>query len=263
MSPRPPGLTVAFAAALVMCGMSLGLAQRPTPPPPPPPAAPATPGPTPKPQAYVRFWNMLIGPNAPSLQLLQSENQPMTTALPGNYFAGYLAVDPAVYTFIVCRSNDPTAVLKRMPITLRADVYITLLAAAGKDGRPDVQLIDDTVNPKADDGLSTVVVRHFFPGANVTVSTGSQAAAVPLAFGETTTFSGLPLQPTTMLTMQATGLGPGTKTWKVEVDFTVGRHATMLVIPDPYGRFRPQLVLDGSVLKPMLPPPNKPHAPGA
>ncbi len=145
------------------------------------------------------------------------------------------------------------------------DVYITLLAALGKDGRPDVLLVDDTIDPKTDDGLSRVVVRHFFPGASITINTGTQPVGAPLTFGDTATFSGLPLHPTTTLTLLATGLGPTTKVWKVEVDFSVGRRATMLVIPDPYGRFRPQLVLDGSVLKPMSPPPSpgKPHAPGA
>ncbi len=209
---------------------------------------------TPKPQAYVRFWNMLIGPNAPDLQLLLSEDRPLTVGPSANASAGYLAVDPGTYTFTVRRPNDPNGVIKRLPVALRADVYITLLAAAGKDGKPDVQIINDTTDPKADDSAGKLVVRQFFPSASVTVGVNAPPAGNPLAFGESTTLEGLPLRGT-IVNMRASGLGPAPKNWNVEADFaTGGHHATMLILPDPYGRFRPRLMFDGSARKPQPAP---------
>ena len=208
------------------------------------------PGSTPKPQAYVRFWNMLIGPPSPALQLATADDKPLTSSPPGNAFARYLNVDPGSYTFIVRPVDNPNAVIKRLPVILRADVYITLLATVGKDGRADVQLIDDTVNPKTDDGLGTLVVRQFFPGASVTLGLGAAPTGTPLTFGESTTLTGLPLR-AVVVNMRATGLGPTPKSWNFDADFVAGnRHATILVVPDPYKRFRPQLVYDGASQKP-------------
>ena len=57
---------------------------------------------------------------------------------------------------------------------------VTLLAAANKDNKPDVQLIDDTVNPKTDDGLGKLVIRNFLhPGASVTAGVGAQPSWHP------------------------------------------------------------------------------------
>lgn len=219
------------------------------------------PTPTPKPQAYVRFWNMLIGPDSTPLQLLATEDRLLSTSSAGDAFAGYQPLDPGTYTFTVRRPNDPNGVVKKVPVVLRADVYITLLAAA-KDGKPDVQLIDDTVDPKTDDGLGRLVVRQFFPGANVTVAINAEPSGTPLAFGGATTLSSLPLRGS-IVNMRATGLGPVPKNWNVEADFaTGGHHATMMVVADPYGRFRPRLVFDGAAGKP-LPPPTSPSGAGS
>ena len=214
----------------------------------------AKPTPTPKPQAYVRFWNMLIGPKPQDLQLTTSEDRVLTAGSSANASAGYFALDPGTYTFTVRRPNDPAGIIKRMAVALRADLYITLLAAYGADGRPDVQIINDTVDPKTDDGLGKLVVRQFFPDANVTVAVNAQPSGTPLSFGEFTTLSGLPLRGS-MVNLRATGLGPVPKMWNVDADFASGgHHATMLVFPDPYGRFRPRLVYDGASRKPLPPP---------
>ena len=224
------------------------------------PGPSAKPSPTPKVQAYVRFWNMLIGKDAPDLQLMAAEDKPMTVGPSGNAFAGYLAVDPGTYNFSVRRPNDPTTVIKRLPIVLRGDVYVTLLVVAGKDGKPDVQIIDDTVNPKTDDGLGTLVIRQFFPGTSVTVGVNAAPSGAALTFGDLTTMEHLPLH--AVVNMRAEGVGPAPKTWNVEADFASGgHHATMLVLADPYGRFRPRLVFDGATRKPLPPPTPPPGAP--
>ncbi len=204
----------------------------------PPPAA------TPLPAlGYVRFWNMLSSKGAPTLQLLSAEDKPLTTAAPNNSGSNYLSLTPGTYTFIVRKPGDTANALKRQPVVLRGYTYITFMVSE-KNGQPVVDLIDDTQDPKKANDPSRLVVRQFMPAARVIVSTREGATTSELGFGESATLENLPNH-NLFLTMKATGLGPDVKLWNTEADFTSARHATLLVVADPWGRFRPRLAYDG------------------
>ncbi len=192
---------------------------------------------------YVRFWNMLAGKAAPTLQLLSAEDKLLTTAPPNNSGSNYVGIPPGSYTFIVRKPGDAVNPLKKLPVILRGNTYITFLAQE-KNGQPTVDLIDDTLDPKKADGPSRLVVRQFIPSARVIVSTREGVASQEVGFGETATLENLPNR-VLFLTMKAVGLGPELKMWNTEADFTAARHATLLIINDSYGRFRPRLSYDG------------------
>ena len=232
------------AAALLFLPALAAQAQQPSPSPSPRPA-----------QAYVRFWNMLPGKDAPPLQLLSGENKLLTTAVGANYAAGYTPITPGTYTFEVRRAGDAANPLKKQPVILRGDTYITYLVSQ-KNGQPAVELIDDTLDPKNADGPSRLVIRQFIPGAQVTIMTKDGNTSQAIGYGESTSLESLPNRAGVM-TLKATGLGPEPSTWNIEPDFTTARHATVLVVADPYGRFRPRLTYDGQAN--ITPPPR--HAP--
>ena len=220
----------------------------------------ASPSPSPKPAlGYIRLWNMLPGKTAPSIQLLSGEDKVLTTASAYNYNAGYASVPPGTYTFVVRRAGDTANPLKKIPVLLRGDTSITFLVSE-KNGQPAVDLLDDTLDPKKLDIPSQLMVRQFMPGARVTVATREGAACKEIGYGESARIDNLPNR-SAFLTMKATGLGPEPKTWTTEADLATARRATLLVVPDPYGRFRPRLAYDGqngAVLDAALAPAPKP-----
>ena len=230
----PPVTALLFLAALTV------RAQQPSPSPSPRPA-----------QAYVRFWNMLPNKDAPSLQLFSGENKLLTTAVGSNYAASYNPIAPGTYTFEIRKAGDTANPLKKQPVILRGDTYITYLVSQ-KNGQTAVELIDDTLDPKNTDGPSRLVVRQFIPGAQVTVTTRDGNTSQAVGYGESTALEVMPNR-VSVMTLKATGLGPEPSTWNIETDFTTARHATVLVVADPYGRFRPRLTYDGQASS--TPPP--------
>ncbi len=112
-----------------------------------------------------------------------------------------------------------------------------------KDGQPSVELINDTIDPKAPVS-GRLIIRQLFPNARVSVTVGSAAPGTPMNYGEMATLDNLPLG-ATPLTMQATIPGLGVKSWNLPLDLSQYHHNTLLIYPDPYGRFRPRLAVDG------------------
>lgn len=207
----------------------------------------ATPAPTKKQkEGHFRFWNML--PRTESdLVLIKSGSSPegeaLLTATPGNYYASYIKVLPGRYALKVVRPNDLTTALENFDILVRGDIYVTFLAHV-VDGKTKIEMLDDTFDPTvATSGRLTI--RQHFPNASVVVTTNTQISSRALLLGETQALDGFPLQPIE-LKMRATLPGGKTQTWTSEVDFRVARHASLLVIPDPYGRFRPRVSIDGN-----------------
>ena len=76
------------------------------------------------------------------------------------------------------------------------------------------------------------------------VTTSSRLASRTLVTGETEALEGFPLQ-LVALSMRATTGDGKTQTWTSEVDFRRARRASLLIVPDPYGRFRPRVSIDG------------------
>lgn len=196
-------------------------------------------------EGYFRFWNMLPRDGGDLVLLHDNgtpEGDPLLHASPLNYHADYLPVPLARYALKVVRRTDQKLALETFDVLVRADVYVTFLAQL-VDGKVTVEMLDDTYAPeKAVAGRLTV--RHFFPAATVQVTSSLQLASRALTHGESQTIEGFPLQPV-MIEMRATMANGKTQTWSSEVDFSRARHASLLVVPDPYGRFRPRVSIDG------------------
>ena len=108
-SKRVPSDRLLSAISVFLCMGSLAVAQQPA------PASSAQPT-----YGYVRFWNMLTGKAAPTLELLLSEDKSLTTAQPLNVTSNYSPIAPATYTFIVRKSGDKASVLRKQPVALHA-----------------------------------------------------------------------------------------------------------------------------------------------
>ena len=234
---------------LLALSASVGLAQSPS-------ATPVRP-----PVSNVRFWNMLPRtPGAPvtagELELLAGANQRVSTGLPANHFAIYTPLPPGSYNFLVQSVADPKGPPLRLTVPLKADTYGTVLVSE-REGRPQVEWIDDTIDPKLADKTPTrLTVRQFIAGASVTVVADARNRTPPLGVGETVTLNDLPGK-AMMLKVEAFVNGKR-QVWSSFADFSTARRMTLLVISDPYGRFRPVIAVDGQPSGPAEP--EKPEA---
>jgi len=195
-------------------------------------------------EGFVRFWNML--PKAAGELSLVYDSAGETTTLlsaaPNNYYAGYTPIKPGRYALRMVRSADPKTSLKTFDLILRANVYVTFYAHV-VDGAMAVEMLDDTYDrTKADTGSLTI--RHLYPGVKVTVHSDTDPTVQALEFGEVKKLDGLPLK-TIFFQMEASLPDGQVKKWATEVNFSGCRHASLLLIQDPYGRFRPRASPDG------------------
>ena len=102
------------------------------------PSESPSPSPSNKPKlAYIRFWNMLPSQSSPVLELL-SADKPLMTAVPCNFYAGYASVNPGAFVLSVRRAGDQNAAIKRLPVNLTPDMFVTVLVS-NKDGQPSVE----------------------------------------------------------------------------------------------------------------------------
>jgi hypothetical protein len=194
----------------------------------------------------VRFWNML--PQETGELALQYGPDSAPTVLaggdPGNFSAGYIPVKPGRYDLKVVRTADPKTPLKSFDLVLRADVYVTFLAQV-KDRQLSIEMLDDTYNRK-EAANGRLVVRHFLPGAKISVTAAGVKSVGPLTEGGTEVLDALPLRPV-VFQMKAALSDGRTRDWSMELDFRNCRHASLLLSLDPYGRFRPRLSPDGQL----------------
>lgn len=229
------GKWVLLVALLAATGSATSRAQTPEPTPTPTPA-------TNKPKlAYLRLWNMLPSTPPTTLELL-SADKPLVTGAVCNFYAGYASVAPGAFTLTVRRAGDQNGAIKRLPVNLLADMFVTVLVSS-KDGQPNVELINDTVDPKAA-VTKRLVLRQLFPNAKVTTVVGNAAPSAPLTFGETAVLDNLP-EASSSLTVQAAIPGQSVKSWSMPLELPPNARATLLIFPDSYGRFRPRLAMDG------------------
>ncbi len=206
------------------------------------PSPTPTPSPSTKPKlAYIRFWNMLPSQPPTVLEIL-SGDKPLMTAAVCNFYAGYTSVAPGAFTLTIRRAGDQNGAIKRLPVNLLGDMYVTVLVSS-KDGQPNVDYINDTIDPKSPD-VRRLVLRQLFPNAKVTTTLGPASSSAALGYGETAVMDNLPAAQSSV-TVQAVIPGQAPKSWSMPIDFTQAAHNTLLIFPDPYGRFRPRLATDG------------------
>ncbi len=212
-------------------------------PPEPPPEADA--GKKKPKEGFIRFWNLL--PKGKSeLKLVQTkgaeDGDTLVTAEPLNYYANYQAFPAGRYSLKAVRGTDPKTPLQTFDVLLRDDVFVTFLAKPNGD-KIDVEMIDDTYDPTVTT-TGRVVIRQQFPEANVIVTSNTKARSQPLGYGSEETLNGFPLQMVNF-TLHATLADGKRKTSSMEVDFRATRRASLIVMPDGYGRFRVRLASDG------------------
>lgn len=144
----------------------------------------------------------------------------------------------------IYKKGDRRTPLKIVTVDLRPETFFTILVSP-QGGVINVEVIDDTNDPKASFG--TLTIRNYFTGLTVAVSSDTQKIIDALAFGRSYVASGFPLSKLA-LTLR-TSLPNGTPAESgAEADFVASKRATLLIIPDSYGRFRPRVTIDGKNL---------------
>lgn len=187
-------------------------------------------------------------PDTPTnnLLLLAGDKQELSIVPPGNLYASYLAAPAGSYALVVRRLGETSGALQRFPVALPDQTYITLLAIE-KNGQPTVEMSNDTPDPKMVEGYARIVLRQLFPGAQIKVSVVGGPTSPMLGYGETAALENVPPNGQTSINLQAQlpTTPPSARNWTLTGDFSVARHATLLLVADPYGRFRPRLAYDG------------------
>ncbi len=208
-------------------------------------SAAASPGGTPEKHAYVRFWNMSPA-KGPELDLSDSPNpddKPLfSQRIP--WSAGpYVPIKIGKYPFILYKTGDHKQPIQSISVILRENVFVTFLATDDQ-GRPKIELIDDTYDPAAVNG-GQVVVRNYFPGASVDLhGPKKKVLFTGVATGQAQHTDDFPLKKQ-QIVLHTVLNGNTPADAGMEVNFKRTPHVTVLIFPDTYGYFHPTLQVDG------------------
>ncbi len=209
--------------------------------PPPPVPSPTPAGSKPKP-AYVRFWNMTTVKGA-TFDLVNDAGpkEAFSSAASRNFTAPYLPIAAATYSFSVYKAGEREVVLKKFPINLRSNVFVTILVSGDKPEAFKFELLDDTWSTeKTTAGIA--IIRNFLPDAEASFKVEGKTINVRPGAFETVT--GLPLQKV-MFALEAKMPDGSVRVWNSEADFKRSRRATLLVFQDGRGQIRPRASEDG------------------
>lgn len=170
------------------------------------------------------------------------EGEIVLSATPANYYASYIALPVGRYSLKLVRAEAPDAVIGHLPVTIRGEDSVTILASA-PDRKLKIETLEETYDP-ASTPAGRLTIRQYFPDARVTVTVGPQNRSRELAPGEIEVLDSLPVQLFEVKT-RATLPDGTTQNWTTEVNFATIRHAALLILPDAKGRCRPRVALDG------------------
>lgn len=205
----------------------------------------ATPSPSPArkaPGGFVRLLNLEV--NGDTTYALSASAdpaaKPLATASPGDFFATYAHVVPGRYTLRVVKMNAPDQALKSLDAMVPDKGYFTVLVWPDATGKPMVELLDETPDPKK--ASNRLVVRQLYPNSRATVITAGQRTA-PLEYGQTQILENMPEGRAVVLARVTSS--KGSHSWSSEADFTQSRRASAYVVADPYGRIRLRYTADG------------------
>jgi hypothetical protein len=192
---------------------------------------------------YLRFWDMLPSTSG-AFELCKADGGDASPGLLNGTsyrYSSYGEFPVGRYHLAVFKKGDRKAPIKIFDINLLQDTFFTVLLVP-RAGVADIEVIEDTNDPKADS--ATLVVRNYFTGLTVSISSDAQKLVNALQYGQSNVVTGLPLKrvPLTLVTRLPNGM-PAEST--AEADFMGTKRATLLIIPDSYGRFRPRVALDG------------------
>lgn len=192
--------------------------------------------------AFVRFWNMLPDAKKDDLELYIAAGQRLITTWASDTQVSYTPVLPGTFTFSVRRVGEENKDVKTPSVPLLADSFVTILATQ-RQGQIALDVLNETIDPAKEDGTGHLTVRQFCVGTRALVTVGATPAK-PLNYGEASVFDGL-ASDRIPVTIQATLPNGTTRTMNTGTDFTKNHHATLLLVNDAYGRFRPAFSYDG------------------
>ena len=192
---------------------------------------------------YLRFWDMLPPTNG-SFELRKagaSESEQSLLTGSAYEYSSYVEFAGGKYQLAVFKKGDRKTPLKLVNIDLKPDTFFTVIVSP-KGGVLTVEVFDDTNDPKATTG--TLTIRNYFTGLTVDVSSGTKKIVDALPYGQSYIATGLPAGklPLTLRTKLPNGIPAESG---AEADFNASTRATLLIIPDSYGRFRPRVTIDG------------------
>jgi len=154
-------------------------------------------------------------------------------------YSSYSAFPIGRYRLGVFRRGE-SAPLKIFDVDLKQDTFFTILVSPRS-----IDTFDDTIDSKSSSG--TLMIRNFFPATALSVSSSSKSIVDALGTGQSYQATGFPLGRTTVTVRAKLPDGKPAQS-DLDIDFKECSHATLLVIPDSYGRFRPRVTFDGKNL---------------
>jgi hypothetical protein len=206
-------------------------------------AAQQPPAPTPRPKlGYVRFWNMLP-PSAGTFSLRRAGAGAEATLATASAYAypGYMELPAGRYRFTVHRASQGDTPLRTLDVELADNMFVTVLVSP-RGGGAAIDVFDDTVPPEAASG--TVVIRNYFEGTTVEVAGKQPQLKQTLGYGESHVATDLGGAAAQIVLRTKLPNGKPAES-ELELDFKAAKRATLLIIPDSYGRFRPRVTADG------------------
>ncbi len=186
---------------------------------------------------------MLPDPKKDALDLYLAANQLLTRSSAASNASSYIPVLPNTYALYVQRPSEANAAPIKTPTLHAEDGSFFTILATSQNGQITLEVIDDTIDPKTDDGTVRLVIRQYYPGTRAVVTVGTMQP-VTLNYGETNILDHLPTG-TIPITIQATLPGVPPKAMGLSANYTAHHHGTLFVVGDLYGRLRPFLTVDG------------------
>jgi hypothetical protein len=143
------------------------------------------------------------------------------------------------YRLGVFRKGEITPI-KVFDVDLKQETFFTILVSPRS-----IDMFDDTIDPKSSSG--TLTIWNFFLGISLSVSCNSKSIVEALETGQSYQATGFALGSTTVKVQAKLPDGKAAQS-DLDIDFKQCSRATLLIIPDSYGRFRPQVTFDGKNL---------------
>ncbi len=197
---------------------------------------------TPPPKlGYIRFWDMLPAANG-SFEVQKigaSTSEGRLLSGSAYQYSSYVQFPIGRYRLGVLKKGTTTP-LKMFDVDLRQETFFTILVSPRS-----IDMFDDTIDPKSTSAMLTI--RNFFPSTNLSISANSKPVVAALQSGQSYQATGFPLTRVTVTVQTKLPDGKPAQS-DLDIDFRQCSKATLLVIPDVYGRFRPRVTFDGKNL---------------
>lgn len=166
---------------------------------------------------------------------------PLQTSAPGSFYGAYERVKPGRYPLRITRAGNRDLTIKTLDANVADKSYFTVIVYPDAAGAMIAELVDETPDLKAPP-VNRLAVRQLCKDLRVVVSSGG-VRTDPLDYGRSQVLEKLPDGKSNVQIRAMTAKGP--RNWGSEVDFSAGHRATVFVAPDPYGRMRARLTVDG------------------